>query len=206
MDFTALLDPNLAYLFMVAFFFLAGIAILTPGTGLLEVGALFALVLTGWGIYSLPINVWALILLILGVLPFILAVRASKKILYLSISIASLVIGSSFLFKSGTWWRPAVNPILSLLTSALVGGFFWISTVRILEAEAAPPAHDLTRLIGSEGEARTDFINWEEEGSVQVLGELWSARSSTPIKEGDLIKVIDRMGFTLEVEPLEEEV
>jgi len=206
MDFTALLDPNLAYLFLVAFFFLAGIAILSPGTGLLEVGALFTLVLAGWGIYTLPINIWALILLSLGVLPFILAVRASKKSLYLIISIASLVIGSSFLFKSDIWWRPAVNPILSLLASGLVGGFFWIATVRILEAEAALPAHDLERLIGAQGEARTDFIGWEEEGSVQVLGELWSAHSSTPIKEGDFIKVVGRMGFALEVEPLEDEV
>lgn len=165
------LDPNLAYLFLVAFFFLAGIAVLTPGTGLLEVGALFALLLTAWGIYTLPINTWALVLLILGVLPFILAVRASKKILYLSVSIASLVIGSSFLFKSGTWWRPAVNPILSLLTSGLVGGFFWIVSVRILEAEAAPLTHDLNRLIDAQGEAKTDFESWEEEGSVQVLGD-----------------------------------
>ncbi|OQY37398.1 MAG: hypothetical protein B6243_00650 [Anaerolineaceae bacterium 4572_5.2] len=103
MDFVVGLDPNLVYLFLVAFFFLAGIAILTPGTGMLEVGALLALILTAWGIYTLPINTWALVLLILGVLPFILAVRASKKILYLSISIASLVIGSSFLFKNDIW-------------------------------------------------------------------------------------------------------
>ncbi|RLD06411.1 MAG: hypothetical protein DRI56_08135 [Chloroflexota bacterium] len=206
MDFVVGLDPNLVYLFLVAFFFLAGIAILTPGTGMLEVGALLALILTAWGIYTLPINTWALVLLILGVLPFILAVRASKKILYLSISIASLVIGSSFLFKNDIWWQPAVNPILSLLASGLMGGFFWIASVRILEAEATPPTHDLNQLVGVKGEARTDLKSWEEEGSIQVLGELWSARSSKPVQKGDTIKVTGRTGFILEVEPVENEV
>lgn len=206
MDFTTFLDPNLAYVFLVAFFFLAGIAILTPGTGVLEVGALITLVMAGWGISSLPINIWALILLGLGVLPFVMAVRASKKTPYLVVSIASLVIGSSFLFRSEVWWRPAVNPILSLLTSGLVGGFFWIASVRIMEAESAPPAHDLVRLIGATGEARSDIKSWGEEGSVQVLGELWSAHSKEPIQEGEYVKIVGRTGFALEVEPLEKEM
>lgn len=204
MDVTVFLDPNLVYLFLVAFFFLAGIAILTPGTGLLEVGALLTLVLAGWGISNLSVNVWALILLSLGVLPFVIAVRASKKVLYLVGSIASLVIGSLFLFKSDVWWRPTVNPILSILTSGLLGGFLWIATVRIFEAEAAAPSHDLERLVGATGEARSEIKGWGEEGSVQVLGELWTARSERPVKKGEYVKVVGRTGFALEVEHLEE--
>lgn len=205
MDFTTLLDPNLAYLFLVAFFFLAGIAILTPGSGLLEAGAFITLALAGWGIYTLPINTWALVLLGLGVLPFILAVRASKKMLYLVCSIASLAIGSVFLFKSNVWWRPAVNPVFSLLTSGLAGGFFWIAAVRIFEAEAKTPSHDLDRLIGATGEVKLGTKKRGEEGSVQVLGELWSAYSSKPINKGDFVKVVGRKGLALEVELLNEE-
>ena len=43
------LNPNVAYLFLVAGFSLALMAVLTPGTGLLEIGALFVLLLAGWG-------------------------------------------------------------------------------------------------------------------------------------------------------------
>lgn len=78
------LDQNLAYLFLVSFFFLAGIAILTPGTGILEVGALVTLIAAGWGIYTLPINYWVLVVLVLGVFPFIIAVRRTRKLLYLA--------------------------------------------------------------------------------------------------------------------------
>lgn len=199
----AFLDPNLAYLFLVAFFFLAGIAILTPGTGLLEVGALVTLIAAGWGVYTLPINIWALILLLLGVFPFIIAVRQSQKMLYLVISVASLVLGSSFLFKSEIWWRPAVHPVLAAVVSVIVGGFFWIISVRTIEAELAPPSHNLGRLIGVRGEARS-YLDQQTEGSVQVLGELWSARATEPIQEGEPVLVVDRMGLVLEVSPVKE--
>lgn len=197
------LDPNLAYIFLVSFFFLAGTAILTPGTGLLEIGAILALILAGWGISMLPTNTWALIILILGVIPFLVAVRVSSRMLYLGISIASLVVGSTFLFKAGAWWKPAVHPVLGVVVSGMVGGFFWLVTVRVLQAEAAPPSHDLGRLIGKEGEVRSRIPEGEE-GSVQVMGERWTARSSTTLEEGEMVRVVDRMGFVLEVEPLEE--
>ncbi len=203
MDFS-ILDPNTAYLFLVSFFFLAGIAILTPGTGLLEVGAIMTLILAGWGVYTLPINTWALIILVLGVIPFIVAVRLSNKMIFLAISIGSLVIGSLYLFQADTWWKPAIHPLLGLVASGIVGGFYWLVTVRVLQAEAAPPSHDLGRLIGEKGEVKSK-IKEGEEGSVQVLGELWTARSSTPLEEGAIIKIVDRMGFVLEVEPLEED-
>lgn len=199
-----MLDPNIAYLFLVSFFFLAGIAILTPGTGLLEVGAIIALVLAGWGVSTLPINLWALIILVAGVIPFLIVVRITNKKLFLYISITSLVIGSAFLFRADTWWQPAAHPLLALVVSGAVGGLYWLVTVRILQAESAPPSHDLGRLIGETGEVKAT-ITPDENGSVQVLGELWTARSSTTLEEGSIAKVVGRMGFVLDVEPLEED-
>jgi len=201
----SLLDPNLAYLFLVSFVFLAGIAILTPGTGLLEAGALITLIGAGWGIYTLPINEWALVLLVVGVFPFIIALRRSRKTVYLIISVTSLVIGSSFLFQSGTWWKPAVHPALALVVSIIFGGFYWIIALRTIEAEMAPPSHNLGRLIGVKGEARS-YLDQETEGSVLVLGELWSARGTEPIQEGEQILVVDRLGLVLEVTPVQEEL
>src|SRR4030042_1778053 len=59
------------------------------------------------------------------------------------------------------------------------------------------PRHDLAKIIGDEGEAKTDTFN---EGSVQIESELWSARSAVPISEGSKVRVISREGFILEVE------
>jgi len=197
-----LLNPNLAYLFLVGGFSLALMAILTPGTGVLEIGAFFSLLLAGYGVYSLPINYWALVILLLGVFPFIFAVRKSGQTIYLAIAILALVVGSAYLFKGDPIWKPAVNLILTLVTSLLVGGFFWIVARKTLEAEASPPSHDLSNLIGAVGEAKTDI---HHEGSAQVLGELWAVRSEHPVPAGASVQVVDRDGFVLEVVLLEED-
>ncbi len=193
-----LLNPNLAYLLLVGGFSMALLAILTPGTGFLEIGAIFALLLAGWGVYNLPINYWALGVLILGVIPFIFAVRKSRRMVFLAISILALIVGSVFLFRGEIWWKPIVNPVLASVVSLLAGGFFWIVVQKTLEAGDAPLAHDLGPLIGAVGEAKSDI---HHEGSVQVSGELWSAYSEKPISEGALVKVIKREGFILQVEP-----
>lgn len=196
---TILLNPNVAYLLLVGGALLAILALLNPGTGLLEVAAMILLVLAAWGIYNLPINYWALGLLLLGVLPFLFALRKSGQKIYLVISIAALVVGSIFLFQ-GEGLKPAVNPFLALLVSVLVVGFVWVVTQKTLEAERARPAHDLKQLIDTIGEAKTDI---HVEGSVQIAGELWSARSQQPIPVGSRVRVIAREGFILDVEKVE---
>ena len=194
------LNPNIAYMFLVGGFSLAFMAILTPGTGLIEISAFFSLLLAGYGVYNLSINYWALAILLVGVFPFIWAVRKSGQMVYLGISILALIVGSAYLFKGDFWWVPAVNPVLTLVTSLLVGGFFWIVARKTLEADATPPSHDLKPLIGALGEAKSEI---HQEGSAQVLGELWAVRSENPISEGAVIRVVGRDGFILEVEVVE---
>jgi membrane-bound serine protease (ClpP class) len=196
-----LLNPNLAYLFLVGGFSLALLAILTPGTGVLEIGAFFCLILAGFAVYQLPINYWALVILLIGVFPFIWAVRKSGRLIYLGIAILALVIGSAYLFEGEVWWQPAVNPILAAIVSILVGGFFWIAASKTIEASAAVPSHDLSGIIGATGEAKSEI---HIEGTVQVWGELWTATSEEKITEGSMVRVIGREGFILKVIKMDE--
>jgi len=191
-----LLNPNIAYLFLIGGLSLSLMAVLTPGTGVLEISAFFSLLLAGYGVYNLPINYWALAILLLGVFPFIWAVRKSGRLIYLGVSILTLIIGSVYLFKGELWWQAAVNPVLAFVVSIIVGGFFWIVANKTMEAGAAPLSHDLSGLIGASGETKSQV---HHEGSVQVQGELWAARSEEPIPMGISIRVIDREGFILEV-------
>ena len=161
-----LLNPNVAYLLLVSGFMLAILALLSPGTGLLEVGSLFVLVLAGWGIYNSEINLWALGLLLLGVFPFLLAVRKSGQMWLLAISVLALVVGSAFLFR-GEGWQPAVHPVLAGMVSILSAGFIWVMARKTLEAEFSQPTHDLGLLISQTGEAKSHI---HLEGTVQVAG------------------------------------
>ncbi len=194
-----LLNPNLVYLFIIGGFSLAFMAILAPGTGILEIAALFMLILAGWGVFNLPINYWALALLLLGVFPPVYALRKTKKLYFLGISVFSLVVGSAFLLQGEHWYSLTVNPGLAIVVSILIGSLFWVITKKSLEADAAPPTHDLSTLIGAVGEAKSNIF---QEGSVQVNKELWTSRSEKPIAAGAKIRVIDREGFVLVVEEI----
>ncbi len=193
-----LLNPNIAYLLLTAGLLVMVLAVFSPGTGLLEVGALFLLFGAGYGVYNLPVNWWAFAVLVVGFVPFILAVRKSGRMVYLVISLLALVVGSAFLFQS-EGGLPAVNPILAAVVSVLTVGYLWIGVRKALEAEKLRPAHSLEGLIGALGEAKTDV---HDEGSVQVSSELWSARSQQLIPAGSPVRVVRRDGFILEVEPV----
>lgn len=194
MDF--LLDPNVAYLILLGAVLLAMLSLAAPGTGLFEIGAFFCILLAGYSIYRLSFNWWALILLGLSIVPFVYALQKPKRELYVVLSILLLVVGSVFIFPR-TENQAVVNPLVAIVASALVAGFLWIAVRKSVDAAGIRPSHDLDRLIGKIGEARTKI---EEEGSVQVEGELWSARSEKTIPAGSSIRVLRREGFVLIVE------
>lgn len=192
------LDPNVAYLVLVVGFVLGVLALFTPGTGILEIGTLFIMFLAGYSVYNLPINLWALIILVVGVVPFLLALRKFKQWYWLVPAIVSIVVGSVFLFRLETG-APAINPILATIVSVLATVFLWFLGRKTIDAMSALPNQDLSRLIGMIGEARTDVTL---EGTIYVDGEEWSARSDKKIRAGSQVKVIKREGLVLLVEPV----
>lgn len=194
MDF--LLEPNVAYLILLAGVVMGFLALVTPGTGALEVGALFCVLLTGYVVYNMPFNWWALLLLGLSIIPFVFSIQKPNRELYLGISLLLLVIGSVFIFPSEERFF-AVNPVIAIAASSLAAGFIWISVRKSMEAASARPIHDLEGLLGMIGEARTKV---HDDGSVQVRGELWSARSEREIPAGSSIRVVRRDGFVVVVE------
>jgi membrane-bound serine protease (ClpP class) len=196
MDF--LLEPNVAYLILVAGVMLVFMAIVSPGTGLFEVGAFFCLLLAGYAVYNLSFNWWALVLLVVSLVPFLYAIQKPKREPFLFLSIILLTVGSVFLFPE-TGSIMAVNPILAITASLLMAVFLWVAVRKSMEAATIRPSHDLDTLVGKVGEARTKVF---EDGSVQVGGELWSARSETSIPAGSSIRVVRRDGFVVIVESI----
>jgi Membrane-bound serine protease (ClpP class) len=193
-----LMTSNVAYVLMVTGFMLAILAMFAPGTGFLELGALFMLVLAGYLTINLQVNFWALGVLILGVFPFLLALRHSRQWIYLLLSILALLVGSLFLFRQSNG-LPAIDPILAVVVSIISGGIMWYIGRRAVEAIAQHPAIDLDQLIGLIGDTRTPVNN---QGSVYVDGEIWTAHSDTSIPVGSKVRIKSRTGLVLEVEPV----
>ena len=196
-----LLDPNISYLILVGGFVMAVLAMFAPGTGLLEIGATMAIVIAGYSVANLPFNWWALVILVVGVFPFLYALRRSQHLIFLIISILAMIAGSIFMFRTENG-QMAVNPVLAVIVSILVAGFMWIVATRGLDALKMKPYNRTGKLVNQVGKARSDIFH---NGTVYIQSEEWSARSSVPISTGTLVKITKQDGVILEVEPLSDE-
>ncbi|MCX6067309.1 MAG: hypothetical protein NT121_16395 [Chloroflexi bacterium] len=194
-----LLSPDIAYVLIVGVAMLMLASIVVPGTGFAEIGLVVCLGLAGYAVYHIGINIWALIVAALSIVPFLFAVRMKNlRLALLGLSMVLLIGGSIFLFVDEKGW-PTVNPLLAVIVSIISAGFIWIAVDRVLAIQGSRPSNDLQALIGKVGEARTEI---KTDGSVQVGGELWSARSEKPISAGSPVRVIDREGFVIVVEKI----
>jgi membrane-bound ClpP family serine protease len=133
---------------------------------------------------------------LLSLVPFFFAVRGPRREIWLALSILGLTVGSVFFFPAQQGLI-SVNPVLAVVTSAIYAAFLWLSVRKILQIAQTKPVQDISALIGQRGETNTPV---QAEGSVQVVGELWSARSEKPIPAGTVVHVVGREGFVLIVE------
>jgi membrane-bound serine protease (ClpP class) len=193
--------PDILYVLFVVGLWTLALAIVTPGTGVLEVLAVIGVGAAALGTAIVPINGWALILIAVGAAFFALSLAGRRTWLWLLLAAGAESFGSAFLFitQSGT---PAVDPILAVLTSVLTVGFFWLAVGKALAAQRAQPRMEPLDVVGRTGEARTAI---DQTGSAYVAGELWSARSQTPIAVGSRVRVIERDGLILTVVPQDDQ-
>jgi membrane-bound serine protease (ClpP class) len=193
------LFANLLYLLLVFGVWLAALALVTPGTGVFEVLAFFALVGAGLGTAFVSLNSWALIFLVVGAVLFILAFRLPREGLWVVLSATAFSLGSVFLFRLEDGGL-AVHPLLAAVVSVMTLGYFWLAIRNAIAAHRAGPTLDPSLVMGQIGEVRTEL---NPIGSVYVAGELWTARSEVPVVVGDQVRVQDRDGLMLVVEPIE---
>lgn len=192
-----IIDPNIAYVLLIVGFVLSVLALLTPGTGVLEIVGLFSMILAGYGIISTPSHNWALLILI-PFIPLIFVYRKTKKDSFLILSIALVNIGSFMVFKSESGGF-AVSPLVAFVVVLLNAPILWIVVKKIIEAIDTKSVFDPKNILGAIGEARSNIF---QGGTAYVMGEEWSARSDVKIDKGEKIKVIRKEGLVIWVELL----
>lgn len=197
--FESALFPNLLYLVLVAGIWIAALAVVSPGTGVLELLAFVALGTAGLGTLVTPFNFWALLVLLLGVAFFILSLRVLRPGIGLVLSAVALSVGSIFLFQPPEGVA-GVDPLLAVVVSGLTLGYFWLAVRKTLLSQLERPTIDISRVLGEIAEVRTPL---DPLGSVFALGEMWTARSEIPVQTGEHVRVTGREGLILFVEPYE---
>jgi membrane-bound serine protease (ClpP class) len=194
-------NPTLAYILMLIGIYGLILEGYNPGGLVPGVIGGICLLLALYAFQLLPVNYAGLALVALGTM-LILAELFVPSFGILGIGgIIAVIFGSIIMMDTDTpgfGVSPGVVAVIGGIASAL---FFGIMVLTI-KVHRAPKVSGAEQLIGARAEALADFR--EGRGRVHLLGEDWSARSSHPVRRGQVVRVIKLDGLVLEVEPIPE--
>lgn len=193
-------DPNVAYILMLVGIYGLIYEFISPGMIIPGVAGLICLLLALFAFQILPINYAGLALMLLGI-AFMVAEAFVPSFGALGIGgVIAFIVGSIMLMDTsapgfGISWYV-------IISFTLVSAAFFILVISLLvKSRRVPVVTGREELIGSSGEVMEDF---DGDGLVSVHGEIWSAHAETSLKKGQRIRVTDREGFKLSVEPEQE--
>ena len=195
-------DPNIAYILMMIglaglYFELSHPGAIFPGV----VGGI-ALILAFFSFQTLPVNYAGILLIILSIVFFIMEMKIASYGLLSTAGVVSLLLGSLMLFEGeGDSLRLSWQVLIPTIT--VVSAFFVGVAGLAFKAQLSKPKTGDRGLVGEIGVVKKKI---SPEGKVFVHGELWFARSDSPLEEGDKVRVIKMDNLVLEVEPLEDAV
>jgi len=189
-------DPNVAYILMLLgiyglFFELANPGFILPGV----IGAI-SLLLALFAFQVMPINYAGLGLIILGI-AFMIGEIFVPSFGALGIGgVIAFVAGSIMLIDtSAPGYALSIPLVVSLaLVSA---GFFMVIAGMAIRARNRPVVSGREEMVGLTGEAVDTFAH--HKGHVHVHGEIWQARSESPVHKGQKVRITDLDGLMLTV-------
>jgi membrane-bound serine protease (ClpP class) len=191
-------SPWVAYLLFVAGLALIVFEFYTASIGLAGLTGAVALVGGLTGFSHLPVQWWAVGLLMLGIFGFTVDVQAGGLGPWTAIGGVALVAGSVTLYGGSSRLDPAWWSILIVCgTTAL---FMVSGMTAMIRSRFATPTVGRQGLVGEMGTAEVDVA---PDGVVRLREARWKARTNraTPIHAGDAVRVIAIDGLVLEVEP-----
>lgn len=191
-------SPWVAY-----FLFVAGLALIvfefyTAGVGI--AGALGAVMLIGgcFGFSHLPVEPWAIGLLLFGVFGLTIDVQAGGLGPWTFIGGISLTAGSIWLYGGSSRLDPQWWVLVLVIGGTIV--FMLSGMTAMIRSRFSTPTIGREDLVGEMGSAEADV---DPDGVVRIREALWRARTNraTPIRAGDRVRVVSVEGVVLEVEP-----
>ncbi|RMG92144.1 MAG: nodulation protein NfeD [Zetaproteobacteria bacterium] len=193
--------PNIAYILLLLglyglFFELANPGFVLPGV----IGAI-SLLLALYAMQLLPIDFTGLALILLGI-GFMIAEAFAPSFGILGLGgILAFVIGSLMLMDTqAPGFAISLQLILGLALAT--AAFFILIVGMALKARRRPVVSGASALVGQLARAETDFSE-DGTGTIKLMGELWNARCSLPVKRGDKVRILAVHGLTLSVEPVD---
>jgi len=193
-------DPNLTFILLALGTLALLVEFASPGIGAGGVTGVILLLLAGFSLSLLPTTLVGLALLVLAAGLFIAELFVPGTGVMAAGGSVALVLAGLFLFDESSGLsvaRPVLIPVAGVL---LAGSVALAVTVR--NAQHQPRRLDDDQLIDAVAEV---LVAHGDQGQVMLRGERWHVRTDEPpLEPGMLVRVLDRVGLTLLVEPEEE--
>ena len=191
-------DPNIAYILMLLGIYGLFFELWNPGYVLPGVIGGICLLLALYAFQVLPTSYAGLGLILLGI-AFMVGEAFMPSFGALGIGgLVAFVVGSIILFDTDVEGFAVAWQLIAAV--AAVSAVFFFGVVYLaLKSRQREIVSGAEELIGSLGEA---LENFDGTGRVRVHSEEWQARSASPLKQGQKIRVVSRDGLVLTVEPL----
>jgi len=166
-----------------------------PGFGFAGITGAICLLLAAYGLQLLPINYAGLGLIIFGLILMLAeAFMPSFGILGIG-GVISFVIGSIILVDTQIGIYRVSLPLIAAVTAAAAAAL--IVTLRIFtKVRKQAAVSGIETYIGMTGESLDSFTGT---GMVKVSGEIWRAKSDTPLAKGDKVRIDQVNGLELVV-------
>ncbi len=194
----ALADPNIAYILMMIGIYGIYFELASPGAVFPGVVGGISLILGFYALQTLSANYAGFLLILLAVIMFFLELKVPSHGALTVGGIVSMVLGSLMLF------RQSADPFLRvswtvLITMVGLSAVFFTAVISLaVRSQIRKPFSGAEGMVGETAVAVEDF---DRNGKVHVLGELWDARCSQPVRKGERVVVRRLEGMTLIVEP-----
>jgi membrane-bound serine protease (ClpP class) len=197
---SALADPNIAYILMMIGIYGIFFELSNPGAVFPGIVGGIALILGFYSLQTLSADYAGFLLIALALILFILEIKIASHGALTIGGIVSLVLGSLMLFRSSVDPYLRISWSVILLMVGISALFFGTVVTLAVRSQLRKPATGSEGLIGETGVAMEDFTG---KGKIFVVGELWDAECSLPLRKGDKVTVVQRKEMTLVVKPQE---
>lgn len=187
-------DPNVIYLLLMAGLWVSATGAYIPGTGLAEFGGAALIIGALFLLSQLAVSWIAVIALVIGASIFFLAPLLKAEWERYAIGGLAIQAGASaFLFAEAS-----VSPIW-ILAGLIVAWVYHRTILRsvLMQQRTLSSTQKDSFLVGERGRVVAEI---EDRGTVQVHGELWTARSRSRLASGTEVVVTEQAGLELHVE------
>ena len=195
-----LVNPNIAYLLLLAGVLGLAIEIFSPGLIFPGTFGLLAFVLGLYGTAQLPVTAAGILLLVLGVGLIVAEAHLPTSGILGGVGVVSLAVSGLLLFDTDSEGF-GISPPLAIGVGLGLGAILAVAVKKVVDARRGPVWTGEEELPGEEGEVR---VAVDPIGQVFLHGALWRAEAAdgAPIPPGVRVRVESVDGLTLKVRAL----